>query len=84
MIVGRSRARPVPTTIDTRATVVGDALPAQQVLHDLLAPGCGMAGVGERLPQLVVALQGLREAEQLVLDLAEGALGRATAKRASA
>src|SRR5918995_1145021 len=48
---------------------------AQQVFDDLLAPGCGDARIGEGLAQLVVALQGLREAEQLVLDLTEGALG---------
>ena len=50
-------------------------LAAQQVLHDLLAPAGRDARVGERVAQLVVPLKGLREAEQLVFDLTEGALG---------
>ena len=53
----------------------GRRLAAQQVLHDLLAPAGRDGRVGERVAQLVGPLQGLREAEQLVLDLAEGALG---------
>src|SRR5262245_45488523 len=48
-------------------------LAAQQVLHDLLAPRRGDGRVGERIPQLVGPLEGLREAEQLLLDVAEGA-----------
>ena len=39
MMAGSSRARPVPTTIDTRATVVARRLAAEQVLDDLLAAG---------------------------------------------
>src|SRR5918994_1935043 len=52
-----------------------DAAEHRRVDDDLLAAGCGDARIGEGLAQLVVALQGLREAEQLVLDLTEGALG---------
>ena len=50
-------------------------LAAEQVLHDLLRRATGMPASVSALAQLVGPLEGLREAEQLVLDLVEGALG---------
>ena len=48
---------------------------AEEVLDDRLALLRRQGRVGERGAQLVGALEGAREPEQLVLDLAEGALG---------
>ena len=49
-------------------------LAAEEVLDDLLAARRRQVGVGQRLAQLVVALEDPGEAEQLVGDLAEMAL----------
>ena len=75
MIAGRSRPRPEPTTIDTSCTVVGRGLAAEQVLDDRLALLGRQLLVGEGGAQRVARLVRAGEAEQLVLDLVEGALG---------
>ena len=67
---GRCRRR---TTTSVRADGMG--VPAEQVLDDLLAPGRRQVRVGQRVAQLVAALEGAGEAEQLVLDDPEAALG---------
>ena len=75
MIAGRSRPRPEPTTIEISCVVVRGGLAAEQVLDDRLALGGRDLLVGERVAQLVAALVAAGEAEQLVLDLVERALG---------
>ena len=72
-VARRGRCRPPSTRAPT---VVGDGLAAEQVLDDLLAAARRDVRVGERGAQLVVALEDPGEAEQLVLDLVERALGR--------
>src|SRR6266508_958048 len=47
----------------------GVGLRAEEVLDDLLAPAHRDAGIGERVAQLVVRLEGPGEPEQLVLDI---------------
>ena len=49
-------------------------LGAEEVLDDALATGRRDRLVGQRRPQVVVALERAGEPEQLVLDLAEAAL----------
>src|SRR5205085_2449220 len=53
----------------------GGRLLTEQVLDDRLAFLDGQCLVGELLAQLLVALEELRELEQLVLDRLEGPLG---------
>jgi hypothetical protein len=48
---------------------------AEQVLDDLLAPCRRDVGVDQRFAQLVGALEREREAEQLLLDVAQGPFG---------
>ena len=75
MIAGSSRLRPEPMTIETSWTVVGVALPAEQVLDDGLALAGRDLVVAQGVAQLVAGLVRAGEAEQLVLDLVERALG---------
>ena len=75
MIAGRSRERPVPTTIDTSAVVVGSARPPRRSSTICWRRLTGSGGVGEGRAQVVVALEQAGEAEQLVLDLGQAALG---------
>ena len=75
MIAGRSRARPVPTTIETSAVVTCVALRPSRSSTICWRRLAGMCGSVERVAQLVGALEDAGEAEQLVLDLVERALG---------
>ena len=75
MMAGRSRPRPEPTTKLTSAVVVGEALPpSRSSTMAWRALGRDQL-VGEGVAQLVGALEAAGEAEQLVLDLVEVALG---------
>ena len=74
-IAGRSRPRPDPTTIEISCTVVGVALPPSRSSTIAWRLAARDQLVGERVAQLVVRLVRAGEAEQLVLDLVERALG---------
>ena len=75
MIAGRSRPRPEPTTIDTSCVVVGVALPPRRSSTMAWRAAGRDLLVGERVAQRVARLEAAGEAEQLVLDLVERALG---------
>ena len=75
MIAGRSRLRPEPTTIETSWVVVGVALPpSRSSTIDWRLPA-GICSSVSALRSSLARLVGAGEAEQLVLDLVERALG---------
>ena len=75
MIAGRSRPWPEPTTIETSCTVVGVALPPRRSSTIAWRLPGGICSSVQRVAQLLARLVGAGEAEQLVLDLVERALG---------
>ena len=82
MIAGRSRARPVPTTIEIDATGSSvEALPFRRSSTICWRRVAGDVRVGQRVAQLVGALEDPGEPEQLVFDFVEATLGRGDARR---
>ena len=72
---GARCARPMPTTNDASAARDVERLAAHELLDHRHADVRRQRRVGERHAQLVGALEDAREAEEVVLDLAEHALG---------
>ena len=65
-IAGSSPARPAATASEAKARVTSEGLAPEEVLDDLLPTVRRQVRVGQGVPQLVVALDGPGDPEELV------------------